>query len=410
MLNINIKNGKRINLSIDFIEWFRGFTDAEGCFQVTMQSLGNGKYFEFRYSIGLHIDDKAALYYIQDNLQIGKVRENVQENIVTYNIIAKEEIEIIIQLFSLFNLNSSRHLNFLSFKEAFLLYINWNNLDYSELTIKLMKIQARMNSNRIDFTMPENHKIYISPFWLLGFIEGDGCFSFKKPNKNAVFTIGQKGNKNLLLAIKDYLQKIAINDFNLFENKLALKKNWININIYKDVYNLNTNNVFYIQYVLIPLLDNLKWHTKKYLDYSDWKYIIAILSKGLHYLPEGIQLIMEIVNQMNNYRLSTSEPKVKNILCKSKVEEFLNQPSNYEIRKNRLFIISLNRYKVNNVSISLQLINIETKEILKSFSSLLKCANYLGITRSTLKNRIIKSKSFLLNGKKVLVSLNNSNI
>ena len=42
------------------------------------------------------------------------------KNIATYNIIAKQEVAIIIQLFSIFNLNSNKHLNFLAFKEAFL--------------------------------------------------------------------------------------------------------------------------------------------------------------------------------------------------------------------------------------------------------------------------------------------------
>ena len=39
--------------------------DAEGCFQITAQGSGQRKYFEFRYSIRLHLDDKSALDYIQ---------------------------------------------------------------------------------------------------------------------------------------------------------------------------------------------------------------------------------------------------------------------------------------------------------------------------------------------------------
>lgn len=62
---LNLRNNMRISLSLDFIEWFRGFTDAEGCFQIIAQASGQRKYFEFRYSIGLHIDDKSALDYIQ---------------------------------------------------------------------------------------------------------------------------------------------------------------------------------------------------------------------------------------------------------------------------------------------------------------------------------------------------------
>ena len=97
----------------------KGFTDAEGCFHIYKR---RGR--EFRFSIGLHIDDKAALEYIYDNLQIGKVKLNIKENVVTYNVIANEEIAILIELFSKFNLNTNKHLNFLVFQEAYQLYFN----------------------------------------------------------------------------------------------------------------------------------------------------------------------------------------------------------------------------------------------------------------------------------------------
>ena len=32
--------------------------------------------------------------------------------------------------------------------------------------------------------MPDNHKINITPYWLLGFIEGEGSFSVAKTGTN----------------------------------------------------------------------------------------------------------------------------------------------------------------------------------------------------------------------------------
>lgn len=179
-LGVNLKNKMKISLSLDFIEWFRGFTDAEGCFQITAQASGQRKYFEFRYSIGLHLDDKLALNYIQENLQIGKVKLNANKNIATYNIIAKQEVAIIIQLFSIFNLNSNKHLNFLAFKEAFLLYnsSNHDHPDRTELVVQIEKIKVGMNSKRREFLMPEEHKVEISPNWFL--YRRGRVFQFKK--------------------------------------------------------------------------------------------------------------------------------------------------------------------------------------------------------------------------------------
>jgi len=85
------------------------------------------------------------------------------------------------------------------------------------------------------------------------------------------------------------------------------------VNVYPegklDFFVLNTFNIYFIKLALIPLLDDLTWRSKKYLDYCDWKYIIAILQKGFHYLPEGKALIDKILGQMNNNRLSTSLSK-----------------------------------------------------------------------------------------------------
>jgi hypothetical protein len=54
-----------------------------------------------------------------------------------------------------------------------------------------------MKTKRIDFTMPSNHsKVTIN--WLIGFIEGDGSFSYNPQTKKVILSIGQKGNKVLL--------------------------------------------------------------------------------------------------------------------------------------------------------------------------------------------------------------------
>jgi hypothetical protein len=43
-------------------------------------------------------------------------------------------------------------------------------------------IKNGMNRKRSDFTMAKDKEINI-PYWLLGFIEGEGCFSINRHNK-----------------------------------------------------------------------------------------------------------------------------------------------------------------------------------------------------------------------------------
>jgi len=187
------------NLSYEFIDWFRGFTDAEGCFQITQRS---GNAFEFRFSFGLHIDDLPVLEYIKNQLNMGKISINSTRAKVTYNVIAKKDIAKIIVIFSEYNLNSTKHLNFLAFKEAFALYISESRRNIEKLKPRILEIINEMNTKKIDFTMPSNHsKVTIN--WLIGFI-GDGSFNYNPQTKKVIFSIGQKGNKVLLEEILNF--------------------------------------------------------------------------------------------------------------------------------------------------------------------------------------------------------------
>lgn len=399
---------KNIFLSPEFIEWFRGFVDAEGCFHIYKR---RGNSFEFRFSIGLHIDDKAVLEYIYDNLRIGKVRLNIKENVVTYNVIANDEIATLIELFSRFNLNTTKHLNFLVFREAYLFYINWGKDCRVELVEEIENLRSGMNSKRIDFTMPKEHKFSITPYWLLGFIEGDGSFSYKSLSKEANFNLIQKGNKDLLEAIAEFLQSYSqinsvveeIPELELLRNTLAKdsSRDWVFISESHGLCNLSICNTFYLNVVIVPLLDNLNWRSKKYLDYCDWKLILAIITKGFHYLPEGVNLIEIISSQMNNYRLSTYLPQIQKISYEKEVGELLNLPSNYVIKNGKLFIKSLDRFKVDNEAVSIQLLDVVSSATIKSFSSISDCAKFLKLARSTVNNRALRGKSFLLEGRSV---------
>ena len=60
-------------LYMDFIEWFRGLVDGEGCFRISSTKINN---YSFRFSIGLHIDDKLVLEYIKNKLGFGSIRIN----------------------------------------------------------------------------------------------------------------------------------------------------------------------------------------------------------------------------------------------------------------------------------------------------------------------------------------------
>ena len=75
---------------------------------------------------------------------------------------------------------------------------------------------------------------------------------------------------------------------------------------------LHINQQDFIINKLIPLFDSMEWRSKKLLDYQDWKFILRLKELGLQYTEEGLKVIDQIINQMNDNRLSTSgvSPKV----------------------------------------------------------------------------------------------------
>lgn len=68
LVSVELSNGEPLVLTREFIEWFRGFTDAEGCFQIYEAAKGSS--FGFTFGIWLHVDDIAVLEYIKDNLHM----------------------------------------------------------------------------------------------------------------------------------------------------------------------------------------------------------------------------------------------------------------------------------------------------------------------------------------------------
>ena len=118
--------------------------------------------------------------------------------------------------------------------------------------------------------------------------------------------------------------------------------------------NLRVAQHDFILHVIIPLFSSLTFRTKKFLDFTDWVIIFNIFNKGFHYLPEGIQLVDRLNSQMNNRRLSTSktEQEDREILMKE-ANELLSLPSNYEVRDNKIWIISELRKSIKEISLNL---------------------------------------------------------
>lgn len=390
---------KELTLPLDFIEWFRGFTDAEWSFQI--YDAAKGSSFRFTFGIWLHVDDIAALEYIKDNLHIGVVKKDLKNPVAYYRVSRLQEISVVIAIFKKFNLNTTKHLDFLNFEKAFELYME-NGSKEGRKTIKsvITNLKGEMNTLRTDFNWPEDHKVVITEGWLLGFSEGDGTFHYVISKESFTYSIGQKHSGALMIAIKNFLEsRVTEGSIN------SVERNAVKIYPSKSgVLQLTVRDQGFIELVIIPLFDSLTWHSKKKLDYVDWKFIIELRKNGHHYTEKGRYLIDCIAGQMNNNRLSTSDaPKVDRALLLQEIANLLLE-SNYTPKEGKVWIESLNRFKNDNCKKTVELIEESTGKLINTFRTQSYCAEFFKISEAGIRKRLKNKTIFYYEGSRVYLT------
>ena len=322
----------------DFKQWFVGLVDGEGNFDINRPVLGKYK-FAFRVRIKLHIDDLPLLNYIKIRLNCGYMEINKTNASLVFS---KHDWlkNIIFPIFDEFPLNSCKYLNFVDLKKAFYLYIN--SPEYGNSKIKksevvgneILLLKANMNFKRTNFKMPLNHSINITPYWLLGFIEGEGCFCSSK--LRAAFSINLTlADKPLLLKIQEFLNQLdPIN--NLFFDKELQKPRGILISkagvndylklrskTHRPLTCLSISQTDFFYKFFIPFLDKLVFLSKKKKDYLDWRLVVFIIYWNMNETELGKSLIYDISKGMNNNRLSTNKGGLKYL--EPKLHEKINK-------------------------------------------------------------------------------------
>lgn len=175
-----------------------------------------------------------------------------------------------------------------------------------------------MNNSRILTDKLASIEIKITPYWFLGFAEGESTFRVEKSSFQQTFAIALASvDKPVILAISQFLLGLIPNELNHLREKGDL------VRIYEGIQSLSSSSdedsgkVFrivklyfskfdFISKVFSPFLENLTFLSKKELDYKDWLIVTQLKLKGLHKTDEGKEAIKFICGRMNSYRLSTN--------------------------------------------------------------------------------------------------------
>jgi len=321
-----------------FYKWFVGFSDAEGSFTISPilnKETDKVEVFSFKFTIGLHKDDLGVLKTIQNKLCMGKIYSYTDKYI--FVVTKMDEIKDLISIFSKYNLNTSKYLDFSDFKIAFTLYQKREKLS-DVLTSKLLELKNNMNTKRSHFYMPENH-ILITKSWLVGFIEGDGSFSIERAALIPVFSIRlSKTQLPILVKIKEFLEDNL--DFDLYSMHKVKNTSIFSItseNIRDKgksipLAGLTVKNIHVLNNYLIPFLSEEIFRTKKGKDFLDFKVICKTIYNGAHYREEVAALVLKLSYTMNNYRLSTLKGTV-DYLTKDEMGKLINAKPTIEYLK-----------------------------------------------------------------------------
>lgn len=170
---------KLSQVSTEFLQWFTGFTDAEGNFLISFDR----NFVRFRFKISLHIDDIDTLHTIQSMLGIGIVTEE-NKQYCSFVVQDYDQIKYILcPIFLHFPLQTNKRLDFDSFYEAILIKEEKGN-NLTDIKDKLLVIKNSMNRNREIMDSTGHFESFAINFcWLVG--RPVFVFSFFKwKNKN----------------------------------------------------------------------------------------------------------------------------------------------------------------------------------------------------------------------------------
>lgn len=244
------------------------------------------------FKIALHKDDEMVLRYISDKLGIGSVR--IYQDQCIFNVTDQMGIALLISIFDKFNLNTTKFLDYLYFKEAFLYYTN-RDKDLTPEMVKstLINLKKKMNTSRTQFDRPINYPINITKSWLLGFSEGDGSFFLRRDNLIPTFSLSNSIIKlPLFKKIKEFFENfLGFDEYSLYRLKnssiIALnafrrqKSPPKKINT-KNSVTLIIKNIYVLNNYLIPFFEDIKFLSKKGEDFKYFKIMCKAIYSGGH--------------------------------------------------------------------------------------------------------------------------------
>ena len=310
------------NINNNINPWFlTGFIDAEGSFQISIRQ--DKKYktnwrTSVTFQIKLHVKDISLLNNIKNSLGIGTITLH-NKNTANFNIYSINEIQVLVNHCVKYPLITAKYSDFLLFKQAFEIIKKGEHLTEKGL-LEIVSIKSVINLGLSDklkavFTnLPSVSRPVLkingipNPFWVAGFISGDGSFYFSirekiSPNSitgniwrtvSLIFGVTLHiRDKEVIQALASYFTSLKIND----SKNLTIKP--------YSIFMTNTSVSLYIRRfsdivnIIIPFFDKYFILGVKRLDFADFKKVVEIVKNKGHLTSTGFESIKKINSTIN---------------------------------------------------------------------------------------------------------------
>ena len=261
-----------LNKNQNDLEWLSGFAEAESVFSISKTGI-------FTFRIKLHYDDRNTLVYIQNLLsklakrEVGVIVDSKNQHESYYSVSKFQDIVgVIIPIFSYFHFTTSKYFDFLDFKTAAEIklgsFLEKTKLSNTELK-DILVLKSGMNTSRINFDPQRLPKRTLTPYRLLGFVEGDGTFCL--PNLLPYFGIKQHSkNIDFFYEIAEFLNNLPYNPvIGPRSDVLNTKpKATVHISPTNNLASLSVSNILQLYNYILPFFKSLEFKSRKSVDFE----------------------------------------------------------------------------------------------------------------------------------------------
>nr|WDS46445.1 LAGLIDADG homing endonuclease [Cyathus striatus] len=289
--------------------WVTGFTDAEGSFMLSITSRANSKSLSVTasFEIGLHSKDTAILHKIKNFFGVGQISLRNNRSAASFYVKNISDLSnSIVPHFREFPLQSQKREDFETWAKIVKLMVNKEHLTESGV-VKIMELKSILNrgltkgTNEILSVKPLNRAIHlvnssefktIDPYWISGFVDGDGSFSVKIYQRKTSYQV------ELRFRITQHIRDAHL--LGVIAESLECGKVYTRANnLACDLEVFNFQDVFK---KIIPFFQKYPLQTVKEKDFKDFSIVAGYMQNKDHLTPEGLELIRVLKFQMNNFR------------------------------------------------------------------------------------------------------------